>query len=370
MTIHSVSQKQANPSTSIFDSSYLPGLDGLRAVAILIVIAYHFGFDRVPGDLGVELFFVLSGFLITRQLLSEFSKSHTVDLGRFHHRRLLRIFPAYYVYLAFAFLEECARGYCWTPGLLASGIGHVVNYYNAFNGHPNTVIAHAWALSLQEQFYILWPLVLMVLARRGDRWIVAGLTVSIFVVVLWRCALIGMIGIVPAYLYNAFDTRFDSIALGCLLAALARFPAATIRTKVLSRSPLMPMGTLAMLLMSRLYGSDSYHYSIGFTVDTFLLTLFVSQILLLDRHWMWAWLDHPVSRYVGKVSYSLYLWHLIGFGIANRITNFPPVFQFGVAVLVCIAVASASYWLVERPFLRVKERLRLRPDGGRQGESR
>jgi len=361
LTIQSPSQKQAGALSSIFNSSYLPGLDGLRAVAILTVIVYHFGFDQVPGDLGVELFFVLSGFLITRQLLKEFRQSGTVDLGRFHHRRLLRIFPAYYVYLAFAFFEECARGYCWTPGLLASGIGHVVNYYNAFNGHPNTVIAHAWALSLQEQFYILWPLALIMLARRGGRWMVAGLTASIFVVVLWRYALIGMVGTVPAYLYNAFDTRFDSLALGCLLAALVEFPEAAVRIRVLSRWPMMPVGTLVILLISRLYGSDGYHYSIGFTVDTFLLTLFVSQVLLQHGHWMWAWLDHPVSRYVGKISYSLYLWHLIGFGIANRMTQFPPVFQFGVAMFVCMALASASYWLIERPFLRAKERLRLQP---------
>ncbi|SLM50187.1 putative Acyltransferase 3 [Nitrospira japonica] len=356
MTIHSTSQKQADDSSSIFNSSYLPGLDGLRAVAILTVIVYHFGFGQVPGDLGVELFFVLSGFLITRQLLREFRQSGAVDLGRFHHRRLLRIFPAYYVYLAFAFIEECARGYCWTPGLLASGIGHVVNYYNAFNGHPNTVIAHAWALSLQEQFYILWPLALIVLVRRGGRWVIAGLTAGIFVVVLWRCALIGTIGIVPAYLYNALDTRFDSLALGCVLAALTEFPEAAVRVQALSKWPLMPVGTLAILLMSRLYGSDSYHYSIGFTVDTFLLTLFVMQIVLQHGHWMWTWLDHPVSRYVGKVSYSLYLWHLIGFGVANRMTQFQPVLQLVVALLVGMGLASASYWLIERPFLKIREK--------------
>jgi len=362
LTIHSASQKQADSPSSIFDSSYLPGLDGLRAVAILTVVVYHFGFGQVPGDLGVELFFVLSGLLITRQLLNEVRQSGTVDLGRFHHRRLLRIFPAYYAYLAFAFLEECARGYCWTPGLFASSIGHVVNYYNAFNGHPNTVIAHAWALSLQEQFYVLWPLALIVLARRGERWIVGGLVASIFAVVFWRCTLIGTIGIIPAYLYNAFDTRFDSLALGCLLAALAKFPRVADLTQMLSRSPFMPVGTLAVLLMSRLYGSDGYHYSIGFTVDTFLLALFVGQILFQHAHWMWAWLDHPVSRYIGKVSYSLYLWHLIGFGIANRVTHFPAMLQFGVAMLVCMGLASASYWLIERPFLREKEKLKLQPD--------
>lgn len=363
MTIYSDSQKQADAPATIFDASYLPGLDGLRAVAILTVIAYHFGFDRVPGDLGVELFFVLSGFLITRQLLSEFRRSGTVDLGRFHHRRILRIFPAYYLYLAFAFLEECARGYCWTPGLLASGIGHVVNYYNAFNGHPNTVIAHAWALSVQEQFYVLWPLALFALARRGSRWIIGGLVVGVIAVVLWRCALIGMVGIVPAYLYNAFDTRFDSFALGCLLPALAQIPGTIARAMLISKSAWMPVGTLAILLISRVYGPDSYHYSIGFTIDTFLLALFVVQILIQHGHWMWSWLDHSIARYVGKVSYSLYLWHLIGFGIANRITHFPAAPQLGIAMLICIGLASASYWLIERPFLRVKEELRLQSDG-------
>lgn len=332
-------------------------------MAILTVITYHFGFGQVPGDLGVELFFVLSGFLITRQLLNEFRRSGTVDLSKFHRRRILRIFPAYYCYLTFAFLEECARGYCWTPDLFVAGIGHVVNYYNAFNGHPNTVIAHAWALSVQEQFYILWPLVLILLVRRGSRWVIGGLVVGILAVVFWRCALIAMVGINPAYLYNAFDTRFDSLALGGLLAALLQFSRMGVRAEMLARAVWMPLGTLALVLVSRIYGSETYHYSIGFTLDTALLVLFVVQILVLHGQWMWRWLEHPIARYTGKVSYSLYLWHLIGFGIANKITHFPTVPQFGVALLVCLGLASASYWLVERPFLRVKERLRLQSDG-------
>lgn len=120
------------PSGDVLYTSYLPAMDGLRAVAILTVITYHFGFDEVPGDLGVTLFFVLSGFLITRLLLVEFRKTASINFTSFHQRRLLKIFPAYYLFLLTTFVEECLRGYCWSVGLLVAGITQVVNYYNAF----------------------------------------------------------------------------------------------------------------------------------------------------------------------------------------------------------------------------------------------
>ena len=174
------------PSGDVLYASYLPALDGLRALAILTVITYHFGFNEVPGDLGVTLFFVLSGFLITRLLLMEFRKAGWVNQAAFHQRRLLKVFPAYYLFLLTTFIEECLRGYCWSFGLLAAGLAQGVNYYNAFNGHPNTAIAHAWALSLQEQFYLLWPVAFIFLVKRGARSLVWGLGLSIVGVMSWR----------------------------------------------------------------------------------------------------------------------------------------------------------------------------------------
>lgn len=339
----------------ILRSSYLPSLDGLRAVAILIVMTYHFGFNQVPGDLGVNLFFVLSGLLITRLILREYGQSGAIDLTHFHRRRMLRIFPAYYSYLLFTFTADCLRGHCWTPGLLLVGLTHVVNYYNALNGHPITPIAHAWALSLQEQFYLIWPWIFVFLAKRGTKVIVLSLGFSILAVLVWRLILIVEVGATSAYLYNAFDTRFDSLAIGCLIPILAQFPILTTRVEVIVKSPLMPLGTVSLLLISRMCGSEIYHYAVGFTIDTVLICILVIQVLLLHRHWMYTWLDCSIARYMGKISYSLYLWHGIGFSLTRKITNVQFVTGYFLALLICIGLASASYWFIEKPFLRIKE---------------
>lgn len=333
-------------------------MDGLRAVAILTVITYHFGFDEVPGDLGVTLFFVLSGFLITRLLLVEFRKTASINFTSFHQRRLLKIFPAYYLFLLTTFVEECLRGYCWSVGLLVAGITQVVNYYNAFNGHPNTTIAHIWALSLQEQFYLVWPVIFLVLMKRGMRSFVWGLVFSIVGVMLWRVILSVEVGATHAYLYNALDTRFDSLAIGCLLGVMTEFPGLIARVGIVAVSSLMPLATLIILLISRSFGSTAYHYSVGFTVDTILLAVFVLQMLLLHKHWMWAWLDHPSLKFVGRISYSLYLWHLLCIGIINHFAFVPVAPRFLLAIMMCLGLASVSYWFVERPFLKMKERLK------------
>src|SRR6266568_5411553 len=171
-------------------ATHLPALDGLRAVAVFTVIVYHFGINAVPGDLGVSAFFVLSGFLITWLLLKEHAASGTVSLRRFYTRRVLRIFPAYYAFLALSFAIDHLRGQAWGPSLGFSSVFYLVNYYNAFNGHPTTSISHAWSLGIEEQFYLLWPLLLLGLLQGGVARVARALVFLIVVVVAWRCVLL------------------------------------------------------------------------------------------------------------------------------------------------------------------------------------
>jgi peptidoglycan/LPS O-acetylase OafA/YrhL len=127
---------------------------------------YHFtGNPWIPGDLGVGLFFVISGFLITLLLLREADRTGTVSLSQFYLRRTVRIFPAYYASMAVSLAVDFIRGTVWSPGLLASGAAYLMNYYNAFNNHPTTSIAHAWSLANEEQFYLLWPAAFLALRR-------------------------------------------------------------------------------------------------------------------------------------------------------------------------------------------------------------
>jgi len=341
----------------ILASAHLPALDGLRAMAVTVVIVYHLGFESIPGDLGVSAFFVLSGFLISWLLLQEISHTGGISFRQFYARRALRIVPAYYAFLVLIYVQEHLRGYEWDPWLTVSGFSYLVNYYNGMHGHPNTAIAHAWSLSVEQQFYVLWPILLNLLMRKGSivaAWILAGIIVCVVGI---RSIMYLGFAVDHAYLYNAFETRFDSIAIGCLVAIVATWRRVVMLAGVLSKSSLAPVITLLLLCCSRVWGPAGYHYSIGFTIDSTLLAVFMVQLLILSRQPAWHWLDHPVMVYLGKISYSLYLYHLLALGIAFRLVPHPLGARVMVSLLLCVLIASCSYWFVELPFLRLKHRL-------------
>jgi peptidoglycan/LPS O-acetylase OafA/YrhL len=124
----------------------------------------------------------------------------------------------------------------------------------------------------------------------------------------------------------------------------------------LGRWPLAPLVTLALLVVSRAAIGATYHYTVGFTVDAVLVAVFIVQMLQLYRTRLWAWLETPVVRYLGVISYPLYLWHPWGLGAGHHVHVAGPVGEFAVGVLACIALASGSYFVIERPFLALKRR--------------
>jgi peptidoglycan/LPS O-acetylase OafA/YrhL len=336
--------------------SRLPALDGLRAVAVFVVMVYHFGINAVPGDLGVSAFFVLSGFLITWLLLKEHGATGNVSLRQFYTRRVLRIFPAYYAFIVLTYAGDHLRGQAWPPGLAPSALLYLVNYFNALHGHPTTAIAHAWSLGIEEQFYLLWPLLLLVLLRGGVARVARTLVIMIVVVVAWRCVLLFGLHVDRAYLYNAFDTRFDNLAVGCLLATIAVAPQFQGVAGRLAGSPLAPLATLALLLVSRSGLGATYHYTLGFTVDAVLVAVFIVQMLQLHSSALWSWLESPVARYLGVISYPLYLWHQWGLSAGHHVRVAGPLGELVAGIGLSILLASGSYYVIERPFLALKAR--------------
>lgn len=349
-------QTDRTPLGEVLSRSRLPALDGLRAIAVLTVIIYHFGFTAVPGDLGVSAFFVLSGFLITWLLLRELSQTGGISPGKFYVRRMLRIAPAYYGFFFLVYIEEQLRGYHWDVSLTISGLFYVVNYYNVFNGHPDTAIAHAWSLGVEQQFYLLWPLLLGLVIHRGPKITALVIVSTICVVVGWRSIAYLHLGLPSSYVYNAFETRLDSLAIGCLVAVCCLWRWFHVLAVALSRSPVFPIAVLASLLYSRIAGSENYHYSVGFTIDSILLAVFMTQLLNMTSQTFWSWIDHPIMVYLGRISYSLYLYHLLALGIGHRLIPESLGIELATSLLLCVLIASASYWLIERPFLRMKEK--------------
>lgn len=340
-------------------SQHLPALDGLRAVAVFIVIAYHAGITPgIPGGLGVTLFFVLSGFLITWLLLREYDKSSTISIRTFYVRRTLRIFPAYYVFVVFSLAVDFARGHKWTAGLIAAAFTYLVNYYNAFQGHPDTSVAHAWSLGVEEQFYLLWPVIFLLLinhSRKVAMWTVA---LVILAVTAWRSWLALSYHAAHSYLYNAFDTRCDALAIGCFIALAANQMWFQSFERTVRRSALFPLLTLALLFVSARFGSSAYHYSIGLGVDAALLALLVLQLIGLSSSPLWSWLDYPAVRWLGMVSYPSYLYHAWGLDAGRKIlphASFALAFAAGYSVT--LLLAWMSYSIVERPFLAIKNRI-------------
>lgn len=342
---------------SIVARKHLPALDGLRAIAVAVVMLYHYTNSRwVPGDLGVGLFFVISGFLITLLLLREETATGTISLRAFYMRRTLRIFPAYYVYIVFSLSIDTIRGHRWPGELLLAAFGYLVNYYNAFHGHPATSVAHAWSLADEEQFYLIWPALFLVLYQTSPRrrpWWVVGLIVT---VMAWRSWLYlgGHVG--PAYVYNAFDTRFDNLAIGCLLALILSSGAVLRVGSAVGGAWWMVVPTIVGLYASRILLPASYHYSVGFTVDALLMAVLIVQLMQLSESRAWGWLNRKEVRFFGALSYSLYLYHGWGMSVATHLGSHGTIFRVIAASVAAVALACGSYYLVEQPFLRLKRR--------------
>ena len=345
----------------VLAQSRLPGLDGLRAIGVLAVTVAHATFvGGLPQDFGPTAFFVLSGFLITRLLLREHEKTGSVSLREFYRRRTLRIFPAYYAFLLVTYLLDARAGQRWSNDFLVSAVTYTINYFNAFHHHPATSLAHAWSLGVEEQFYLLWPLAFLVLAHHGRRSLVAGLTLVGLATVAWRSWLFLGVQVDVAYVYNAFDTRFDNLAVGCLLAVTIDYKNVAAVAERCGKRSWFSLVTLVLLLTSRSLLGRAYHYSIGLTIDSVLIAVLIVQVLQLYRTRLWSWLEWPAVRYLGAISYPMYLYHAWGASVGRRLPGDSDALDFLAGVLATIVLASGSYYLIERPFRRLK--LRRAPD--------
>jgi len=337
--------------------SHLPSLDGLRAIAALLVVFYHYGFEWCPGGLGVLAFFVLSGFLITWLLLKEEERFGTISLRRFYVRRSLRIFPAFYTYwllLTAALLLFHKR---YIVGQAVASFLYVNNYYQAILGDPNTGFSHTWSLGIEEQFYLLWPMTFLALKRNRHR--LRFLAAGIAAVMLYREALALWFHRDQGYIYEAFDTRADQLLIGCLLAVALREGVWTRLWRWLCSTPSLVVATIVLLTASSALAvrfGATYRDAVGFVVDPLLVAALIAQTIAWPRLGMGAVLNWGWMRYLGTISYSIYLYQQVTVGPATKWTGRWPAAALPATVIAVVAAASASYWIVERPFLRLKER--------------
>lgn len=337
---------------------HLAGIDGLRAIAALLVVLYHANVPGIPASTGVLAFFVLSGFLITRLIIAEEERTGTVSLSRFYVRRSFRIFPAFYVYwlVAMAVMILRHRPINWPQSF--SAFFYVSNYYQAIFGDPSNGLSHTWSLGIEEQFYLLWPFVFLLLRSNARRF--KALIVLIPLLWLYRESLVYVFHVNQRYIYEAFDTRVDHILMGCLLAVALEGGRFTRLWKIVCVSPLMVVVTILLMVLafsgaSVLHVRD-YRDSIEFVVVPVLCAILIAQLVAFPTHaitsvFNWGWM-----RYLGKISYSIYLYQQLLVYPSMKVFEGFPVFGVMAAIVASILVAMGSFYLVEQPFLRLRQR--------------
>jgi peptidoglycan/LPS O-acetylase OafA/YrhL len=341
--------------------SQLAGLDGMRAIAAFTVVFYHFGIPLISGGAGVLIFFVLSGFLITWLLLRENDEFGTVSLRKFYMRRSLRIFPAFYCYAAVLFGVFIIRHTRIVWPQAVSALFYVSNYYQAINGDPNTGFSHTWSLSIEEQFYVLWPLTFLLL-RRNYRRMSLVLASSILVIWLYREALIFIFHVHQGYIYEAFDTRADHLLMGCLLAVALRtrlFPQFWNWISVRSWAAAVVVALLAISSVAESVYGPLYRDSVSFIVNPLLTAIWITQLIALRGATWWRWTSWAWVRYLGRISYSVYLYQQLTVEVPRKLLPQEPlVVQLSATIALTVLVASGSHFLVERPFLKLKTRFK------------
>jgi peptidoglycan/LPS O-acetylase OafA/YrhL len=343
--------------TSYLSRSLIPSLDGIRAIAAFSVVFYHFGFDWVPGATGVTGFFVLSGFLITWLLLAESNRTGTVSFKGFYRRRSLRIFPAFYLYLLANVAINIVRDHPMGWSLTASAAAYVSNYYLALTpGHGDHFLGHTWSLAIEEQFYLLWPVAFWLMRRNLSR-MTSLLAATIGCIWVYRAVLCVVYRANDSYLYHAFDTRADALLVGCLLAVLAFRGKLEPLLKYACSKAWQPVVTLAVLLLVIYTPLPEYfyRYTVGYALQPLVVAVLIIQCIYFSDHRGWGWLNSRVMRYLGRLSYPIYLWQQQTVFTARRVTeSFPVVVQLAFAVLVTVAFAALSYHLVEVRFLKLR----------------
>ena len=344
---------------------YIPGLDGIRAIAFLLVYFAHSGLGIfIPGGLGVTIFFFLSGYLITTLLRMESSRTGTISIGQFYLRRTFRIFPPMYVTLVVWMLFTAMGIFVgrveWQPTLLASL--YMTNYTDLFTLHRiQGGLNILWSLSVEEHFYLVFPWLYLLFMKR--KWsathramLVGGLCVAALV---WRYFLTTHFQAISNYEHT--DTRFDSILFGCLFAMVLNPFLDEMPEWINKQASVLAFTGLGLLLFCLLLRSAFFRDTWRYTLQGIGLGGIFAYILNTPKGWVVRCLEHPFLRLLGRRSYAMYLIHYcvlqsiekkLGLGmITVLILGAAPVYGY----------AWAMWHFVEEPMQKIKKRFYPQP---------
>jgi peptidoglycan/LPS O-acetylase OafA/YrhL len=356
------------PAPPTAGASRIPSLDGIRGLAMIFVIITHLeGTQGFPlsrkvlrffelGPLGLRSFFVMSGFLITSILLKELRRDGRISLPRFYIRRSLRIFPAYYIYLAFLLV---ANG--WLVALKPGDMLHAATYTDNYNTCCHSgFVGHLWSLGVEEQFYLLWPALLILAGLNRSFWVVAAFVLAAPIV---RVGLWYLVPEIRHGIPHRFETVADSIAIGCLLARYRDQLWSWEPWRRLLTSRWMVLVPILLLIVGS-QDRPRAQYALGYTFTNICMVACIDWVMRFPQSHVGRFLNWKPIVVVGVLSYSLYIWQG---PFTNRysdhwVSGFPQN-------LVFLAIAATmSHYLIERPGMRLRsviDRYWSRQDAGR-----
>jgi peptidoglycan/LPS O-acetylase OafA/YrhL len=342
----------------------VPALDGVRGVAVLMVVALHLGYGFFPsrsqdlfvgGFIGVDVFFVLSGFLITGLLVEERVRTGGLSFRRFYWRRAYRLLPAVAVLGAVHLAYVVVVGDPLGPEVrsLGSMALYVNNWAQAAGWDMRADLAHAWSLSIEEQFYALWPIVVLLLLRVRERRAIVGAILAVaLTAALWRWRLWDTTGFDGAYFRT--DSRIDNLLIGAAAALAWRWGWVSDALARGAAAVALP-GLLALGLYLDQDKGDQV-FAGGLTLAAVFGAGLVLGAAAGTSPWQPLLRARPLVT-VGRVSYGVYLWHVpIIYMVRRHADGLPGLVQVVVALVATAVAVTASWVLVERPFLERKDR--------------
>lgn len=359
------------PASAAPAYGYIPGLDGLRAGAVLLVLVAHLGFNRmIPGGFGVTLFFFISGMLITRLLLAEHEAKGKIGIGDFYARRVFRLYPALLAAIALGTLAFNADGGITTWGKIASALFYYANYYGIYihfgqgrdGFDPFSIL---WSLSIEEQYYLFFPLLCAVLAPDRRRFSLA-LGLGVLAVLLWRSGL-HFTGASSDRIYMGTDTRIDSILYGAWLTLILANDKQQRWLRFSSRK-LVQAACLLVLLACFLIRDDHFRDTLRYSLQGLALMPLITAICFTRAlQPLTATLESRPARKLGAWSYSLYLYHPVAIVLSEILwgpgslgverIGLQHYLGFVLTTLVLTFVlATASYYGLEQPFMHLRKR--------------
>jgi peptidoglycan/LPS O-acetylase OafA/YrhL len=338
-------------------------LDGWRGIAILFVLAEHAGVEHFKnqtwsglGSLGVDIFFVLSGYIITARLLDEREKSSTINLSSFYMRRAFRILPLLVSFLCVLCALSLFLSMDLRPSQIAGSLFFFRNYQYAALGE-GIYTAHFWSLSIEEHFYLLWPLLLLRLGNRRAAWF-AGIGAVLCGLWRWYDGIfpngpVGRLlpGATAGFRSLRTDARIDGLLLGYVLALLLLHPQVLefIRRNFPKETPLL-CGCLLIL-------NQQWNHGYPTLTSYLLITLMLASTLIVKEGLVYQWLNSRLLAGIGTISYSLYVWQQLF--LLHPVAAHPlgklSVFPYNLAC--AFVLASSSYYFLEQPMQKLGKRL-------------